>query len=48
MIHRLSLDECRHVAECVLRMKTVGEVRGYLTRKVKQIWPDVQMLDTSR
>jgi hypothetical protein len=29
-------------------MKTVGEVRGYLTRKVKQLWPDVHLLDVSR
>jgi phosphoenolpyruvate-protein phosphotransferase len=48
LIHRLTRDECRHVADSVLRMKTLGEVRGYLTRKVKQLWPDVHLLDVSR
>jgi phosphoenolpyruvate-protein phosphotransferase len=45
MIHRLSREECKHISESVLKMKTIGEVRGYLTRKVKQLWPDVQFLD---
>jgi hypothetical protein len=48
LIQRLSLDECKHTAERVLGMKTMGEIRSYLTRKVKQIWPDVRMFDTSR
>jgi phosphoenolpyruvate-protein kinase (PTS system EI component) len=48
MIHRLDLFTARAVADAVLHMKTVGEIRNYLTRKVRQIWPDVQLLDTSR
>jgi phosphoenolpyruvate-protein phosphotransferase len=39
------LDAARAVADRVLRMKTSGEVRGFLTRKIKQIWPNVSMLD---
>lgn len=34
------------VTRRVLRMKTVGEVRGYLTRKTKQLWPNVSFVDT--
>src|SRR5206468_80245 len=45
MIHRLRGDVCREVAERVLQMSTVGEIRGFLTHKVKQIWPDVSLLD---
>jgi len=48
MIHRLRGDVCREVAERVLQMSTVGEIRGFLTHKVKQIWPDVSLLDMSR
>jgi phosphoenolpyruvate-protein kinase (PTS system EI component) len=48
MIHRLSREECKHVSDSVLKMKTIGEIRGYLTRKVKQLWPDVQFLDITR
>ena len=36
------------VAERVVQMRTVGEIRGYLTHKVKQLWPDVSLLDMTR
>jgi phosphoenolpyruvate-protein phosphotransferase len=32
----------------VLKMKTGGEIKGYLTRKVRQIWPNVSMLDVNK
>lgn len=35
----------REIAERVLRMSTVGEVRGYLTRRIRQICPNVSLLD---
>ena len=35
----------REVAERVLRMNTVGEIRGYLTRRIRQICPNVEILD---
>jgi phosphotransferase system enzyme I (PtsI) len=38
----------RKIAQRVLGMKTVGEVRGYLTRKVRQTWPNVTVLDVSK
>jgi phosphoenolpyruvate-protein phosphotransferase len=41
-------DLARESADRVLTMKTVGEVRGYLARKVRQIWPNVSVLDVSK
>jgi phosphoenolpyruvate-protein kinase (PTS system EI component) len=44
----LTLDSAREISNRVLGMKTVGEVRGYLTRKVRQICPNVAMLDVRK
>lgn len=44
-VRRTSLDAARAVADRVLRMRTAGEIRGFLTRKIKQIWPNVTLLD---
>jgi hypothetical protein len=33
------------IAKRVLEMKTIGEVRGYLTRKTRQVCPNVAFLD---
>jgi len=44
----LTVAIAREIAERVLHMKTVGEVRGYLTRKVRMICPNVAMLDVKR
>jgi phosphotransferase system enzyme I (PtsI) len=48
LIRRTTLAVARETAERVLDMHTFGEVRGYLTRKSKKIWPDVGLLDTSK
>jgi phosphoenolpyruvate-protein kinase (PTS system EI component) len=48
MIRRLTVGVAREIADRVLSMSTVGEIRGYLTRKVKHLWPDVSLLDMSR
>ena len=42
----VTLPVARQSAEQVVRMRTVGEVRGYLTRRVRQLCPNVAMLDT--
>jgi phosphoenolpyruvate-protein phosphotransferase len=43
---RCTLEEdAREIARRVLRMNTVGEVRGYLTRRIRQICPNVSLLD---
>ena len=48
MLHRTTLSMAREVAKRVLQMKTIGEVRGYLTRKTKQVWPNVALLDVRK
>jgi phosphoenolpyruvate-protein phosphotransferase len=48
LIRRTTLPVARETAQRVLRMNTFGEIRGYLTRKARKIWPDVSMLDTSK
>jgi hypothetical protein len=29
-------------------MHTVGEIRGYLTAKVREVWPHVSLIDMRR
>jgi phosphoenolpyruvate-protein phosphotransferase len=48
MVRRTSLAVAREAAARVLTMTTIGEVRGYLTRKVRHLWPNVTMLDMSK
>ncbi|MCI0458405.1 MAG: phosphoenolpyruvate--protein phosphotransferase [Gemmataceae bacterium] len=48
LVRRTKADEARDIAQRVLRMRTVGEVRGYLTRKSKEICPNVAYLDVSK
>jgi phosphoenolpyruvate-protein kinase (PTS system EI component) len=42
----------RRIAEAVTRrvltLTTAGAVRGYLTRKVREVWPNVSLIDTRR
>jgi phosphoenolpyruvate-protein phosphotransferase len=44
----MTASAAREISDRVLHMRTVGEVRGYLTRKVRQICPDVAMLDVKK
>jgi phosphoenolpyruvate-protein phosphotransferase len=46
MIRRTPLAAAEEVCKEVLRMKTVNEVRDYLTVKTRQFWPEVSILDT--
>jgi phosphoenolpyruvate-protein kinase (PTS system EI component) len=48
MVRRTPQAIAREAAQRVLRMKTVGEIRGYLTRKTRQIWPNVTLLDVMK
>jgi phosphotransferase system enzyme I (PtsI) len=48
LVRLATMERARDVAERVLEMKTVGEIRGYLTRKVRQVWPNVSILDTNK
>jgi phosphoenolpyruvate-protein phosphotransferase (PTS system enzyme I) len=48
IVRRTSLPAATEVAERVLEMNTFGEIRGYLSRKSRKIWPNVSLLDTSK
>jgi phosphoenolpyruvate-protein phosphotransferase len=43
-----TLKAAQDIAARVLAMRTVGEIRGFLTRKVRQICPSVAMLDVRK
>jgi len=45
MVRRAKVPEAREIARRALEMKTIGEVRGYLTRKTRQLCPNVAFLD---
>jgi phosphoenolpyruvate-protein phosphotransferase len=45
MVRRSKVPMAREVARRVLDMKMVGEVRGYLTGKTRQVCPSVAFLD---
>jgi phosphoenolpyruvate-protein kinase (PTS system EI component) len=47
LIRLTRLPVAQEVTERVLAMKTFGEIRGFLTRKTRKMWPNVTMLDTS-
>jgi phosphoenolpyruvate-protein kinase (PTS system EI component) len=47
LIRRTTQPVAREITERVLQMKTVGQIRGYLTRRARQVWPNASMLDTS-
>jgi phosphoenolpyruvate-protein phosphotransferase (PTS system enzyme I) len=47
-LRRTPLAQAREIAQRVLDLGTTGEIRGYLTRKVKKIWPSVEMLDSRK
>ena len=45
VIRRTTQARAQEIADRVLCMSTVGEIRGFLTRKIRQIWPSVSLLD---
>jgi phosphoenolpyruvate-protein phosphotransferase len=47
VVRHTTLEMAQVVAQRVLGMHTVGEIRGYLTRKVREAWPHVSLLDMS-
>ena len=48
LLRRTRLTVANEVAAKVLSKHTVGSVRDYLTRKVREVWPDVTLVDTSK
>ena len=47
VVRHTTLEMAQAVAQRVLGMHTVGEIRGYLTRKVREAWPHVSLQDMS-
>lgn len=48
LVRCTTLPQARQIAERVLKMKTAGEIRGYLTRKLHDLCPNVSFLDMRR
>lgn len=48
VVRRTPLAVAQEIAERVLAMKTTGEIRGYLTRRIQDIWPNVALMDMRR
>jgi phosphoenolpyruvate-protein phosphotransferase len=48
VVRRTSRPLAEEIAERVARLRTVGAVRGYLTRQVREICPNVALFDTRR
>ncbi len=47
VVRHTTLEMAQAVTQRILKMHTVGEIRGYLTRKVREAWPHVSVLDMS-
>jgi phosphoenolpyruvate-protein phosphotransferase len=48
MIRRTPLSVAEETMRRALTMRTTGEIRGFLTRKVHDIWPNVALVDMRR
>jgi phosphoenolpyruvate-protein phosphotransferase (PTS system enzyme I) len=48
LARRATVAEARETAERILLMKTFGEIRGFLTRRARKLWPDVTLWDTQK
>ncbi len=48
VVRHTTLETARDTARRVLAMHTVGEIRGYLTRKVREVWPHIGLIDVRR
>ncbi len=48
VLRHTTLPVACEVAAKVLSKHTVGSVRDYLTRKVREVWPEVSLVDTSK
>ena len=44
--HRITLPQAREAAAAVLRLRTVAEIREYLTKQLDAVCPNVAQLDT--
>jgi phosphoenolpyruvate-protein phosphotransferase len=45
VVRHTPLETARRVARRVLKMHTAGEIRSYLTHMVREVWPEVALVD---
>jgi phosphoenolpyruvate-protein phosphotransferase len=48
LVRHTALPVAEQISQRVLAMHTTGEIRGYLTRRVQEVWPNVSLLDMRR
>jgi phosphoenolpyruvate-protein phosphotransferase len=48
VVRRTPLAVAEEIAQRVLAMKTTGEIRGYLTKRIQDVWPNVALMDIRR
>jgi phosphoenolpyruvate-protein phosphotransferase len=48
VVRHTTREAAEETARRVVRMQTAGEIRGYLTRKVREVWPHVTLIDMRR
>ncbi len=48
LVRHTALPAAEQITQRVLAMHTTGEIRGYLTRRVQEVWPNVSLLDMRR
>ncbi len=48
ILRRTTFAQAEEIAQRVLSFSITGEIRGYLTRKVKKLWPSVVLLDSRK
>jgi phosphoenolpyruvate-protein phosphotransferase len=48
VVRRTPLAVAEEIAERILTMKTTSEIRGFLTHRIQEIWPNVSLMDMRR
>jgi phosphoenolpyruvate-protein phosphotransferase len=48
LVRHTTLPAAEEITRKALAMHTVGQIRGYLSRKVREVWPNVSLLDLRR
>jgi phosphoenolpyruvate-protein phosphotransferase len=48
LVRHLRSSTAEQISRRVLSMHTSGEIRGFLTRRVQEIWPNISLLDMRR
>jgi phosphoenolpyruvate-protein kinase (PTS system EI component) len=48
VLRHTTLAEAEAITQRALRMSTLSEIRNYLTMRIQQIWPNLNLLDLRR